>query len=188
MNESMPNITSKYSIIIDRPLSEVFQVLARGDPESLERTWRGAPLCTDFTLLHEDMVAFPASTPRLNVRIRSLQSHTDSGVEHEGLRILPRRFFQFEETATMLFGYVSRKVTINAAVAWDDDARVGYYEGVVEGPSLNIWKVKEFEEVGGGEGEDEGKKPRTKVTETLAIICPWWMHFYVQPEALRSHR
>jgi hypothetical protein len=183
-----PNLASKHSVVLDHPFSEVFGVLGTGeDVKALERMVRISPLCTDFTILHRDTVALPASTPLLRTIVCTLPAYDpDKDVQSEegDMALFPRQYFQFEETVKILFGFVTTKVIVDACLTWDEGNHAWLYESFVKKSGIKIRKTREFEEL--DEGKDEGKK--TRVTEVVEGRCSWLVKPIVQLELARAHR
>jgi len=178
MTTETPDFTSKYSVLIDHPIAQVFPILAHGD--SLESVVRLSALCSGFQLLHPDTVQLDAFTPlsKSHLRTKPAYQHIPDTLS-EGL-VLPRQSFSLEETVPILFGLTQKKVEIQGTLTWDDDAKVALYETLAG--DVETWKLKEFVEV-----EEDGKV-KTRVTETIEGRCPWWMKSFVQKVVTKSHR
>ncbi|KII85165.1 hypothetical protein PLICRDRAFT_116899 [Plicaturopsis crispa FD-325 SS-3] len=166
-----PNITSAHEVVIDRPMSTVFPMLAHGD--TMEKSVRLSDLCTDFQLLKRDNVRLPGSDTLSKSHTRTLPASEDGSG-------LPRQYFRLEETVPLIFG-LTRKVEITGTLTWDDDAKVSLYETSAD-QGILIWKLREFEEF------EEGGMTKTKVRETIEGRCPTWLRLIVQKETSRSHR
>lgn len=174
-----PNFTSYYAVLLDRPLSETFPILAERD--GFERVTRLSSLCTEFELLKTDTVALSPSTSLSQSSVRTLQGYEASETQEEQVRVLPRQFFKLVETVPIFFGLFKSRVEITGTLTWDEEARVALYESVTN-HGIVVWKLRELEEL------EEGGKQRTRVKETIKGRCPGWMRFIVQREADKGHR
>ena len=167
------NFHHEYSVVLDRPVSEVYPILAHGD--KMERVIRLSALCTYFELFDSDVVVSPDSAPLAESRVRTEPASSEGGGG------LPRQYFRLQETIPLVFGLTHKKVEIVGAQTWDENAKVALYESVTD-QGIMVWKLRTFKEI-----EDDGKK-KTSVIETIKGSCPTWMKFIVQRETMKGHR
>jgi len=166
------NFHHEYSVVLDRPVSEVYPILAHGD--KMERVIRLSALCTDFELFDSDVVVSPDSAPLAESRVRTEPASS------EGEGGLPRQYFRLQETIPLVFGLTHKKVEIVGAQTWDENAKVALYESVTD-QGIMVWKLRSFKEI-----EEDGKK-NTSVIETIKGSCPTWMKLIVQRETAKGH-
>jgi len=164
------NFHHEYSVVLDRPVSEVYPILAHGD--IMERVIRLSALCTDFELFDSDVVALPDSAPLTESRVRTEPASGEGGG-------LPRQYFKLQETIPLIFGLTHKTVEIVGTQTRDDNAKVALYESVTD-QGIMVWKLRAFKEI-----EEDGKK--TTVIETIKGSCPTWMKLIVQRETAKGH-
>ncbi|MGA8256056.1 MAG: hypothetical protein WB767_05705 [Nocardioides sp.] len=112
----------RHEIRIDRPIEEVFAVLAR--PEHLERVIRLSPMATRFALLGTTSGSMPSVTVA---------------------------DFEFGERVRMLRGLYTAEFTMRGEQTIDAEAhRVDYRTRSTGGASIAVHKVRTFDTVEGG--------------------------------------
>lgn len=176
LQESDYNFTSEYSVTINHPISKVWPVLGHGD------TMKDVVLlydnCPEFNYLEKDRVPRPSWEP---VPPANFSRNAPTLNDDDTNPSIPRQFFRLYEEVHVLPG-VTRRIEINGAQVWDDEAKIALYESATE-MGIVVWKLKKFEEV----DEESGHKA-TKITEHIHGKCSWWLKVIVQSETRRGHK
>ena len=184
-----PNFFSEYSVVIDRPRDEVFNII--GTAAGAERVTRLSDMCTRFEMLKQDEVSL-ASGEALKDSVMRTQAAVGKG---EGIadassptdaptsqaspaRRLPRQHFSMTETIPLLFSLIKHDVLIVGTLTWDTSACVALYESEADQGVL-VWKLRTFEEVEGG---------KTRVNERIEGKCSTLLRPIVQRETTRGHQ
>jgi hypothetical protein len=170
-----PDFVVKYSVDIPHPIDKVYGVLAPGD--RMARVVGLSSLCSDFFPLNLDRVAL--SSPLASSRARTLPAAPTDTPPTNGVKLLPRQFFSYEESVPIAAGLTSHKVRLAGAQTWDDDARVALYETVGEDLGILIRKLREFEQIEGG---------GTRVKEQIEGFCPKLATLVVKKQTEDSQR
>ena len=170
------NFTSDYSIVIDHPISEVFPVLGHGD--KMKEVVLLYDSCPEYVYLECNRVPKPSWEPTPPANFTPSAPALPEGDPQPSI---PRQMFRLYEEVHIFPG-LTKRIEINGAQVWDDDAKVVLYESSTE-MGVHVWKLRKFEEIDG----DNGKKV-TKVTENIYGKCSWWLKSIVQSETRRGHR
>ncbi|TRM64315.1 hypothetical protein BD626DRAFT_400679 [Schizophyllum amplum] len=176
-----PNFFSEHSVVIDRPIDEVFKMI--GTESGAEQVTRLSALCTRFDMLKRDEVNLPEGQALQDAAVRTLKASDDTIAAPTGTpastaptRRLPRQHFSMTETIPILLGY-KHDVLIVGTLTWDAAARVALYESEADQGVL-VWKLRRFEEVENG---------KTRVTERIEGKCSAILRLIVQRETTKGH-
>lgn len=170
------NFTSEYSVIIEHPLSKTFPVLGHGD--TMKEVVLLYDNCPEFVYLECDRVPKPDWEP---IPPANFSRDAPAVAENDTTPSIPRQFFRLYEEVHILPG-LTKRIEINGAQVWDDEAKVALYESATA-MGVIVWKLKKFEEV-----EGENGKKATKITENIYGKCSWWLKSIVQNETRRGHK
>ncbi|KAL1666861.1 hypothetical protein GGF50DRAFT_87134 [Schizophyllum commune] len=176
-----PNFFSEYSVVIDRPRDEVFNMI--GTAVGAERVTRLSDMCTRFQMLKQDEVSLASGDALKDSAMRTQAAVVSrEGIANEEpantARHLPRQHFSMTETISLLFNLIKHDVLIVGTLTWDTSARVALYESEADQGVL-VWKLRTFEEVEGG---------KTRVNERIEGKCSALLRPIVQRETTRGHQ
>ncbi|KAH8794609.1 hypothetical protein DL96DRAFT_1305692 [Flagelloscypha sp. PMI_526] len=165
-----PNFGDEYSVTIQKPISEVFQVL--GTNEGLEKHILLSSIASDFQSLNKDSVTVQGNLEDNFVRTQP------AAAEGEGL---PRQGFKYKETIKIIPGlsFTDIPVNLQGTFTWDEARKISLYETSSDS-SITVKKVRRFEEVDGGAA--------TKVSEKIDGQCPFLEQPLVQLTAAKAHK
>lgn len=179
-----PNFSCDYSVVIPRPLPEVFAVL--GTSAGHERVCRLSKLCTKFELLgEEETISLPMEDDYAlsKVHVRTLPANSEANAGENASCSLPRQPFTMTETVPLVFGLLKSNVILKGTLTWDSKALPGAAVALYESESnsgIQVWKLRTFEQV-------DGNTNSTRVSERIEGICPKWLKVIVQREAEKGH-
>ncbi|KAI5892911.1 uncharacterized protein SCHCODRAFT_02501785 [Schizophyllum commune H4-8] len=181
-----PNFFSEYSVVIDRPRDEVFNII--GTAAGAERVTRLSDMCTRFEMLKQDEVSLASGEALKDSAMRTqaavgkgegiANASDESASQADPARHLPRQHFSMTETIPLLFGIIKHDVLIVGTLTWDTSACVALYESEADQGVL-VWKLRTFEEVEGGS---------TRVNERIEGKCSALLRPIVQRETTRGHQ
>ncbi|KAK7682833.1 hypothetical protein QCA50_014217 [Cerrena zonata] len=134
--------------------------------------------CPEFVYLECDRVPKPDWEP---IPPANFSRDAPAVAENDTTPSIPRQFFRLYEEVHILPG-LTKRIEINGAQVWDDEAKVALYESATA-MGVIVWKLKKFEEV-----EGENGKKATKITENIYGKCSWWLKSIVQNETRRGHK
>ncbi|KAL1753058.1 hypothetical protein FB107DRAFT_218620 [Schizophyllum commune] len=175
------NFFSEYSVVIDRPRDEVFNII--GTAAGAERVTRLSDMCTRFEMRKQDEVSLALGEALKNSAMRTQAAViAGEGIANEEpantARHLPRQHFSMTETIPLLFSLIKRDVLIVGTLTWDASACVALYESEADQGVL-VWKLRTFEEVEGG---------KTRVIERIEGKCSALLRPIVQRETTQGHQ
>lgn len=186
-----PNFSGTHSVIINKPLKEVFAKL--GTPSAHEEVCQLSTLCTAIHLLEKDVVELG---PEETINKSSfLKKPKVQGEVAASSSVANRQHFLLEETIPVLFGWVKSTVKVQGVLTWVDPPEEAFSSGgplyslyeseVVGNMGITIWRLRQMEQVDSGAGN--GQKA-TKVTETLCGVGPSYLRWLIAREAVTKHR